>query len=389
MYRSGRKTHAPVPDRCDRRRRELGHLAPPLQRDQRLDPRAATVAVADRVPVRLRGLEQLLLAEPGDDPLLGLLLLEPGELAGGVVHEPVEPDDGELRKPVRAADLEVHRVVAGRDLHRAGAELRIDAVVRDDRDPPLRDGQNRLLPDELAVALVLGVNGDGDIREHRRRAHGRDRDVARAVGERVADRVERVVLVRVVDLEVGDRARAARAPVDDAVVAIEEPSVVEVDEVLEDGAHVALVQREALAPVVERGPEAPELAVDHLPVVLEPLPGPLDERLAAEVVPAEPFLRELALDDVLGRDSRVVVARLPERVEAAHAVIADEEVLDRRVHPVPHVQVAGDVRRRDRDHERRALGVRLGLVEALGLPRLLPARFDAFRLVQRIHGAGV
>ncbi len=163
----------------------------------------------------------------------------------------------------------------------------------------------------------------------------------------------------------------------------------QVDEQLEHRAHVALVHREPLAPVVERGAEAPELAEDHAAVVLEPLPGALDERLPAEVVPRQPFLREIALDDVLRRDAGVVVARLPERREAAHAVPANEQVLDRRIQRVADVQLAGDVRRRDGDDERRPVRVGLGCVETFVLPGLLPACLDTLRLVERIHRGGV
>ena len=38
---------------------------------------------------------------------------------------------------------------------------------------------------------------------------------------------------------------------------------------------------------------------------------------------------ELPLDDGLRGDARVIDARLPERVVAAHAVVADEHVLER------------------------------------------------------------
>ena len=43
--------------------------------------------------------------------------------------------------------------------------------------------------------------------------------------------------------------------------------------------------------------------------------------------------------------------------------------------------------RRMRDREALAWIVRLGVVEAFGLPRLLPALLDAVRVVQRLHAA--
>jgi hypothetical protein len=47
----------------------------------------------------------------------------------------------------------------------------------------------------------------------------------------------------------------------------------------------------------------------------------------------------------------MVEAGLPERVEAAHPVPAGQDVLQRVVEGMAHVQRAGDVRRRDHDAE--------------------------------------
>ena len=62
-----------------------------------------------------------------------------------------------------AADLEVLRVVARGDLERAGAEVGLDALVGDDRHAPLDERHDRLLADQVAVALVVGVHGDRDV----------------------------------------------------------------------------------------------------------------------------------------------------------------------------------------------------------------------------------
>jgi hypothetical protein len=152
-------------------------------------------------------------------------------------------------------------------------------------------------------------------------------------------------------------------------------------------ADVAVVHRHPLAPVVERRAETAQLAHDHAAVLLEPCPGALDELLASEVVARQPFPGQVLLDDVLRRDAGVVVPGLPDRVEAAHPMPADEEILDRRVERVTHVEVPRHVRRRDADHERLSVRVGLGGVQAFRLPGLLPTRLDALRLVERIHRA--
>src|SRR5262249_51835741 len=66
-------------------------------------------------------------------------------------------------------------------------------------------------------------------------------------------------------------------------------------------------------------------------------------------------------------------------------VPADKRVLERELQAVADRQRAGDVRRRVHDDERLAGRARVGPVETLLLPGLLPALFDALRSVERIH----
>ena len=83
-----------------------------------------------------------------------------------------------------------------------------------------------------------------------------------------------------------------------------------------------------------------------------PLPDALDELVAAQgaAVGLLP-LHQLALDHHLRGDAGMVGAGLPQHVAAAHALEADEHVLQRVVEGVAHMQRAGDVRRRDDDGE--------------------------------------
>ena len=144
------EAHPPARDDVDRRPRELVHPHEPLQRDQRLDPLAGAVRERDRVRVVLGAREQPLLAQLGDDRRLGLGGGQAGEAlaAPSPVIRPSSPITLELLEAVAAADLEVVGVVAGRDLQRAGAELGLDVVVGDDRQPAPDERQDRGLADE-------------------------------------------------------------------------------------------------------------------------------------------------------------------------------------------------------------------------------------------------
>ena len=153
--------------------------------------------------------------------------------------------------------------------------------------------------------------------------------------------------------------------------------MVERDEDFEDRLGQALVHGEALARPVAGGAEPLQLVEDHAAGFGLPLPHLADEFLAADVAAMDLALHQLALDDHLRGDAGMVHARLPEHVLAAHALEADEDVLQRVVERVAHVQRAGDVGRRDDDGERfgvvrraRAGAEGVRLLPDLGDPRL-------------------
>ncbi len=75
------------------------------------------------------------------------------------------------------ADLVVVEVVAGRDLHAAGAERRIDVLVGDDRNQAIGERQATLLADEMPIALVFRMHGDGGVAEHRFRTRRCDHEM--------------------------------------------------------------------------------------------------------------------------------------------------------------------------------------------------------------------
>ena len=291
------------------------------------------------------------------------------------------------------ADGVVVEVVRRGDLDAAGAELAVDIVVGDDRDVAAGERQLDGLADQVGVALVFGMHHHRDVAEQCLGAGGGDGQAFqvtdRAVGERIQDVVELAVLFLGHHLEVGHRGAELGVPVHQALAAVDQALVVEAHEGLGDGLRQALVHREALALPVRAGAEAPHLAGDGAAGVFLPLPHLFQELLAAEVVAADALRVQLAFDDDLGGDAGVVGARLPQRVVAAHAVVARERVHERLVEAVPHVQRAGDVGRRQQDAE--GGGVRRvepGVEVAAGFPFRVPATFDVGGLeaLGQFHG---
>src|SRR3546814_4189421 len=98
----------------------------------------------------------------------------------------------------------------------------IDVIVGDDRDLAVRQRQQHGLADQMCVTLILGMNGNCRITEHRLRARGRDDDMMiavrslRAVCERIAKMPELAVLLLADDFEIGDCGQQYRVPVDEA-----------------------------------------------------------------------------------------------------------------------------------------------------------------------------
>jgi hypothetical protein len=288
---------------------------------------------------------------------------------------------------VAPAHLVVVEVVRRGDLHAARAERGIDVLVGDDGDAAARERQNHLSSDEFFVALIRWVDGDCHVAQQGLGPRGGHGEALQAADRPALEGIEKLpdlsLLFLGVDLEVRHRGAEHRVPVDQALAAVDEAFLVEAHEHLGDRARHARVHGEVAGVLalgvgvipVRGGAEAPHLPRDGRARLLFPLPDPLDELLAAEVVAALALLLELALDHDLRGDAGVVRAHDPVGVVAAHAVESDQRVHQRLLERVAHVQRAGDVRRGQLD----AIGRRPVILmpeQPLRLPAGVPALLD-------------
>src|SRR5262249_43245288 len=150
------------------------------------------------------------------------------------------------REMVALSRLEVVEVVPGRDLDDAGPEGGIDEdVVADDRDPTPDERQRDLLADEVAVARILRMDGDGRVPQHRLRPSGRDDQAPAPVRERIGDLPQGPAdTLFDLDLQVRQRRAARGTPVDQVLAAVDESVLVERDEHLADRPRESLVEGE-------------------------------------------------------------------------------------------------------------------------------------------------
>jgi hypothetical protein len=304
-----------------------------------------------------------------NDALAGLEAIEPRVLARLRGHPPVEADDRARGQVVAPSDLEVDGIVARGDLDDARPELRIHGAVRDHAqgDGSLDRRHLQRLAHVLRVALVLGMHGHRGVAQLRLRAH-------RAQSQRAVLDVDEVrVALFALHLEIRQHGLAARAPVDDVVVLVDEAFLVETDEGLAHGAGQPGIHGEALARPVAGGAEALELADDGPAGFLLPLPGALQEDLPPDVVSGLALGGELPLQDHVDGDGGVVGAGDPQGVVAVHALVADENVLQRVVEGVPPVERAGDVGRGHDDGVGRLGRGGIGAEESALFPFAVPA----------------
>ena len=347
---------------------ERRHLDEPLCRGHRLNGGAAAVAGAYVVLVVLNLDQPAAFLKVLYNRLAALVAVHALVLAAVCVDGRVLVEHEDLLEVVALTHLEVVRVVARRNLNTAGAELHVNVLVTENRNLAVHDREDAGLADEVLVALVIRVDRNAGIAHEGLRTGGRNHQLAR--------------LGFVLNLSVGQRSRAVRAPVDDAVALVDQALVVQVYEYLADRLGAALVHGKALAVPVAGGAELFELADNAAAELVLPRPDALKEFLAAEVVTGQALLlAEVLLYFDLGCDTGVVGARHQQCLVALHALSADEDILQGLVECVAHVQLAGNIRRRDNDGVRFLVRIDLGVEEAGIDPELVQLVLDRFRVV--------
>ena len=112
---------------------------------------------------------------------------------------------------------------------------------------------------------------------------------------------------------------------------------------------------------------------------MRPFPGALKEALASELSLCESFGFHLCDDPCLSSYGSVVGAGEPESCIALHTLSADKYILKRFVKGVPHVELTGDVRRRDNYGIGLFPGIALSVEISVFLPVVVDTLFKILR----------
>jgi hypothetical protein len=220
--------------------------------------------------VRLNLLQEAEILQPRHDPLARSEAFDLVQLFGQLVrafrqaaqiilvahevHAAFRIEHVDPRQAMPLADLEVVEVVRRRDLDRARTLFGIGVVVADDRDATADQRQNHVLADQMPDPLIVRMDRNGGVAEHRLGPRRRHDDERRgivgaeilALG-RIAQIPETTLELDLLHFEVGDRGEQLRIPVHQPLVFVDQPCAVQLDEHLHDRARKPLVHREAFA----------------------------------------------------------------------------------------------------------------------------------------------
>ena len=293
----------------------------------------------------------------------GCEAIQPGIGAGGCVERSVLVGDIYIGQVMALGDQVVVGIVTGRHFERAGPELRVNVLIGNNGNLSLQHRHKSGLADQMGVAFVLGMDGDGRVAQDRLWPGCADLDVAGrgcrtvSLAQRIAEGVELALDRLMFDFQVADSALTAGTPVDKVIAAINEPVVVEADEGLEDGVAETVVKGKAFSAPVARNSHTALLAADLAVIFVLPVPHLLHEAFPSQVVTGSTAFGQFAFDDILGGDSGMIGARHPQSRPAGHAVIADQHVLDGAGDGMAQMEYASYIGRRHGDDERRRVGV--------------------------------
>ena len=306
----------------------------------------------------------------------------------------------------------VVKVVCACDFHGTGPECHIRIAVGDDRDQaalrlwPHRDFAQRA--DNRCIAFVVFVHGHRAITKHGFGAGRGDGDIIAClaqghiavfvfldifVGGSTRERVFEVPHVavdfNVFNLKIGNRRFKVWVPVYKALATIDFAVVVEFDKHLQHGVVEVAVffgcgrrgrtgHGKRRAGPVHAVAQTAGLLFDHAAFGRFPVPDFFKEFFAAQFG-AFGLSRggQFLFDHQLGGDACVIQTRLPKGVKPLHAFPTDQDIHQRVVERVTHMQVACDIWRRQHDaiSGRAIAGVGPCLKCTGGFPHVIDAGF--------------
>ena len=319
------------------------------------------------------------------------------------VHQAVHGDAAAF------GDLVIVEIMRAGDFHRARAEIGIGVFVGDDRDQTtVFFGPNRnfaQLTHDGRIACIRRMHRNCAVAQHRFGAGCRDRDIVAGfvqrhvpvfvffdvfIGRTTRERVFKVPHIAVdfdvFDFKIRDGSFKLRIPVDQPFTAIDQVVVVHLNKNFDDGIVEILLpgfritgrttHGKSFAGPIAGCAQPFQLADDGAARFDLLLPDTVDEFFAPHLCARRLAVgRHFAFGHHLRGDTGVVCARLPKCVEPAHPVPTHQNVLQRVIERVPHMQAARHIG--GGDHDAICAGTRFRVCACFEAAALFPCLIQA------------
>ena len=266
----------------------------------------------------------------------------------------------------------VVRIVGGRDFQTAGTEFDIDIAVFNDRNHTIHEGDAHLLSLQPTILRILGVNAHGRVAHNGFGARGCDNGIATflvtmddfALNSRCGTVISLNIILEVVEfafllaidhLFVGECGLRLGIPVDHTEATIDQPFVEEINKDFDHAFAARFVHREGGAIPIARSTELTKLLENDAAVLFCPIPGVGKELFARQITLANALFRQFIDHFGFSRDRSVVSAGHPASILAFHASTTHENILNRVVQNMSHVQNTSNIGGRNDNRVRPAL----------------------------------
>ena len=294
---------------------------------------------------------------------------------------PVVGGDGDDFEIVTLTHFKVVRVVGGGDLHHAGTEIHFDIRVCHDRDHAVHDRQHHVFAHQMCIALVIGMDRHGGIAEHGFGAGGGEFEIFVGTFNRVTQVIEHRILFFEFHFCVRDRRFAVRTPADDAFATVDQALFIQTDKHFAYRFGTTFIHRETFAFPVARRTDFTQLAGDAVAVGFFPRPSAFQEFFTADPLFSQALFCHCFDDLGFGRDGSMVSTRHPQRLVSLHTAPTNENILQRIIECVTHMQLSRNIGRRHHDGIRLFVRVNRRMETIVFLPIGINAIFHFARFV--------
>ena len=228
------------------------------------------------------------------------------------------------------------RAKVGQQLHRHG-NIALRLGHRHNHPPPYN----------ILKAGIQRIDRHRAIYQNRFRARCCDNDsLGGIIQKRITDIMHNAVFFFADDFQIGNGGEHYRIPINQTLAAINQTFVIQAHKNIINHFRQTFVHRKTLARPIASGADAAHLRSDNITRLFLPLPCITQKLLARKCFRINAALFQIAGDNNLRGDSGMVGACLPQYIFTAHFLAPHQSIHQRMLKSMPHVQSAGNIRRR-------------------------------------------